>query len=360
MSAESYLTSWEIRERTGATRMAATLYGRALPLKDQQLQFGVQPRSERTLDRGARTKRAEAMGVDWEPLVLTGHWKQNFFHTGDARVEVSPRRSIETPQQICDFFELFASRQKELDVIWSGGVARVCDWAGFTYSPTIGPDRRWTMRFEVLGRGDRPEAVTEQIVTARTSLADLSSAHMSLDRALADIPDGLNPSFVDRLRETTDSARLALARTRQALHRLGDLARAPADALRELNNVAEAARDTLLEVGAVFEDTAYEYQVQLSRSESLLQSRRWQSEVRQSADDGIDGLLVILDAIDARMRHADRYVPVTPGESLVRVAQRVYGAGSSSSWRSIADANGITGQMVPTGVTQLVIPTPGS
>lgn len=360
MSAESYLTSWEIRERTGATRMAAVLYGRALPLKDQSLLFGVQPKAERTLDRGARTKRTEALGVDWEPLVLTGHWKINFLRTGDARVDVTPRRAIETPQQLCDFFEAFASRQKEVDVIWSGGVARICDWDGFTYSPTIGPDRHWTMRFVVLGRGERPEVVTDTQITTRTSLADLTSAHMSLDRALADIPDGLNPSFIDRLRETTDSARLALARTRQTLHRLGDLARAPADALRDLNNVAEAARDTLLEIGTVFEETAYEYQVQLSRSESLLQTRRWQSDVRRSADDGIDGVLAILDAIDARTRTADRYVPVSPGESLVRVAQRVYGAASSGSWRTIADANGITGQLVPTGVTQLVIPAPGS
>jgi len=360
VSAESYLTSWEIRERTGATRLSLALYGRALPLKDQSLLFGVLPKAERTLDRGARTKRTEALGVDWEPLVITGHWKQNFFRTGDARAEVSPRRAIETPQQLCDFVETFASRQKELDVIWSGGVARVCDWAGFQYSPTIGPDRRWTMRFEVLGRGDRPELVSDSPLNGRSSLAGLSAAHLDLDRALSDIPAGLNPSFIDSLRSVTDTARLGLARARQAIHRVGDLARAPADALRELNNVAAAARDTMLEIDSVFEDTAYEYQVQVSRSEDLLQTRRWQSDVRRSVDTGIDQILALLDAVDARLRNADTYVPVLPGESLVRVAQRVYGASSGPSWRTIADANGITGQLVPPGVTQLVIPPRGS
>lgn len=358
MSAESYRTSWEIRERSGAQRFSAVLYGRALPLKETNPIFGVIPQAERTLDRGSQTKRTEAMGVDWEPLVIAGHWKLAFLRSGDARVSVTPSRSISTPQEICDFFEIFARRQKELEVIWSGGVSRICDWDGFSWSPSIGPDRRWTMKFVVLGAGDRQPSVGDPPLTGKTALASLSASHLGFDRVLADLPEGFEPGFLDSLRSVTDGARLALARTRQAISRAGDLARAPADALRDINSLAEQARGTLLSVHEAFEEVAYEYQVQTSRSEDLLKTRRWQSDLRSATDVNVDAILALLDAIDARLRSVDRYVSVLPGDSLVRLAQRVLGNGAD--WRKIADANGITGQTVPTGVTQVVIPSAGS
>lgn len=358
MAAESYLTSWEIKERNGANRFSATLYGRALPLKEQAPTFGVQPRAERTLDHGSQKKRSEALGVDWEPLVLSGHWKLNFLLTGDARVVVSPRQPVDTPQQICNFFEIFARRQKELEVTWSGGVSRICDWDGFSFTEGIGPDRKWTMRFAVLASGPSVDAAQLPPSTPRLSVAALSSSHLALDRLLADMPDGFEPTFMDVIRQTTDSARTALARMRLAMNPFTDFARMPADDLRNLNNLAASTRDMMLDIGTTFEEIPLEYQLQANRSEEMYRAVRWQGDVRGVVNDGLDAILAVLDAIDARTSTIDRYVSVTPGDSLVRVAQRVYGVGGD--WRKIADANGITGQIVPSGVSQLVIPGAGT
>ena len=58
---------------------------------------------------------------------------------------MTPRLPVETPQQICDFFEIFASRQKELEVTWSGGVTRLCDWDGFSYSEEVYSVEDWLL-----------------------------------------------------------------------------------------------------------------------------------------------------------------------------------------------------------------------
>jgi hypothetical protein len=348
--------SLELAEIEGHSRTRVVLYGRAVPRAEQPPEWGVEGRAEDAFFHGVADGRTEPLGLGYPDLVVRGEWKQLHLLTGDARVVVTPAATLSTPQALCDFFEELCARQKVLEVTWSGGAHRVCRWASFKWQPGRGPDRRWTMTFKVLGRGIRKPATKSPTPTAKSTNATLRKGARSLDDALGDLPPGLEPSFVDRVREAFGKARQACADLRKQLHDVGDYARAPADVLRELTMTAQSARNTLKEAASVYEDVAYEYQVAVRDAKTMLQARAWKTRVLDASDESMEGVLMLLDALTPQLGAVQRFAAVMPGDSLVKLANREYGSGMGELWRTIADANGLVSQLVPAGVTRVLIP----
>lgn len=358
----SYLTTWQIREIEGAARWSAVLSGRALPLRESNPVFGITSRQEDSFLRGQREGRTEPMGVSFPDLAIAGHWKYAFFVTGDARAKLTPGGTkVQTPQQLCDFFETFVGRQKVVEVTFSGGVVRVCRWDEFTHEPTRGLDRKWTMKWKVLGRGDSPEAAPYSPLTASDAQAALAKAQRDLDLALSgEHPqhslNTVEPTFLEQLQEVVGKAREAVGALRLGIQGAGDFARAPADAWRQINALALTARDTLLSVRDEMDATALEYQTQYATSGTILQAVTWGQDVRAGVDYNLDAVFRLLLEAERKAGAPARYVSCLPGQSLVRVAIDQYGPGQGGAWMKIADANGITGQTVPSGITRLLIP----
>lgn len=351
--------SWEIHEIEGADRWRATLFGRARPKKDESPQFGVQPRAEDSFNRGQSEGRTEPLGLSYPDLTIGGEWKIGFFLTGDARVTfkpTAPSRTNKTPQEVCDFFEEFAARQKTVQVTMSSGVVRICRWESFLWEFTRGGDRKWKIAWKVLGRGQAKPFELASPLTARTSLANLQRAALGLDKLLADYPGRMNPGFLESIHETAAKGREVLARTRQLLGAAGDLARAPASVWNDLTTLCEAGRETMVAIRDQFDATALEYQVLYARTEDLAKAHGWRASVKEQVNGNLDALFALLEYLDGKRATAKKYIPCQPGDSLVRIAIAQYGSGAGSSWRRLADANGITGQTVPTGVTRLLIP----
>lgn len=349
--------SFEIVEIEGQKRWRAVLYGRAVPRAEQPIEWGVDARAEDTFFHGLPEGRTEPLGLGFPDLVFNGEWKQMHVLTGDARVELSPPSArFKSPHELCDLFEEFCARQKVVEITWSGGLHRVARWASFRASPGRGPDRRWTMSFKVLARAQGKAPRLPVRLTAGSSLASLKNSAKGLEDALGDLPDGLQPSFMDKIREGFGNARQALADVRKKLRDIGDLARAPADVLREMTMLAQSARDTLKEASDIYDDTAYEYQVSIANAQTMLRARSWKTKVLDAVDDAMDGVLALLDYLATHEVTPRRYVSVLPGDSLVKLAVREYGPGAGDLWKTIADANGLVSQIVPKNVTRLLIP----
>jgi hypothetical protein len=351
------LGSFEIAEVEGQERWRLVLSGRAIPRADQPMEWGVDARAEDTFFHGLPDGRTEPLGVGFPDLALAGEWKQLHLLTGDARVTLSPASSqFRTPQQVCDAVEEFCARQKVVEITWSGGLYRIARWASFRASVGRGPDRRWTMSFKVLARAPAKSPRLPVRLTGSSSLAALSKAAHGLDDALGDLPPGLEPSFLDRIKEGFGRARQSLADLRKKIHDVGDLARMPADVLREMTMLAQSARNTLKEASDVYDDTAYEYQVAIKDGKTMLRARSWKTKVLDAGDESMDALLALLGFLAARDVTPKRFVLVLPGDSLVKLAIREYGPGNGELWRAVADANGLVSQLVPAGVTRLLIP----
>jgi hypothetical protein len=343
-----------IEETEGATRWSATLYGRAIPRNENPAKFGVQVEGESTTFHGTAEGNWEPARVTYPDLTFEGEWKANHLLVGDARVELSPDKGDLTPQRLADWFEDFAARSKVVDVTLTTGVVRVCRWRSFIYENSRGPDRKWTMSFEVLGRRRLRASSPIDPLTAKSSLASMTDAARRLDAALLDYPPGLAPGFLDRIRDAFGRVRENGAKLRRSLAQVADLARAPATALREMAGLARDVRDTMRAAVDVWDGTAYENQTAVANARSIASARAWKARVYDAGDtqaDSVDALLAFLDTL---LRTAKRYAAVRPGESLLRVSQREFG--TADLWRSIADANGIVGQIVPAGVVRLVLP----
>jgi len=351
----SFRTHITIEEVEGERRWRGGLYGRAMPTREAAPTFGVTSEQEDTFYRGRPEGRTEPIKLTFPDLTFAGEWKWNHLVTGDAKVLIYPPRTSRTPQSVCDFWEDFAARQKVVDVTWTDGVVRRCRWGAFTYQPGRGPDRKWTMGFKVLGRGGVVDAeAMPEVLSSRGAASGCRSAARGLDDALLTYPGGLAPTFYGQVRDAFGPVRESFATVRKALHDVGDLARAPATALRGLAAVAQEARGLMADAQEAWDATAYEYQVAIVNSENLLSARAYRGRVDAASrvvDDEIGRLLALAGAVEIRPR---RYVAVAPGESLPRVALREYG--SPELWTDIAAANGLVGTVVPPGVARLVIP----
>ncbi|GAC1580035.1 MAG: hypothetical protein NVS3B20_10940 [Polyangiales bacterium] len=356
----AFSTNVEIRELEGQDRWSVTLLGRAQPRRDMKSpQWGVESNVEITRYRGNPDATAEPVGLGYPDLQFEGEWKQFRMLTQDARIvwrTSAGKFTNRIPQANCNLFENFAARQKTVLVTWSGGAARVCAWSSFFYEPTRGPDRKWAMSFKVLSRGVAKIPSLPSSLTGKSALAALKKTGFGIDDALASLPPGMAGGFLDSIKSNFGNLRQSGANLRKAIGQVGDLAKAPADILKQVNYLAQDVRATLRAATDTYEQTGWEYQVAVADSKSLLRARTWKSAVTTSVDSQMDviiELLALLDRLDSRPR---KYIACVAGQSLVRIALREYGPGAAEAWRRIADANGLTGQTVPVGVSKLVIP----
>lgn len=356
MAAE-YRTTLTIEEVEGAesNRWSATLYGRALPKRDNPPKWGVQVEGEDTTPHGQSEATFEPVKITRPDLTFEGEWKLNALLTGDARAELTPDRLLRNPHDLCDWFESFAERSKVVDVTWTGGIVRRCRWVSATFEGTRGPDRKWSLAFRVLGRRTASGIVpVEDILTAKGVIGGLSKSAKAFDSSLLDYPAGLEPGFLERVHNAAGSFRAAGAKLRKSINAVGDLAKAPANVANELVGMARDVRATIAELRSTFDDVAIEYQVADANVRSITSARTWRTSLSSPLDDTADQTDGLLDQLERMTRRARRFVPVRVGESLVRIAQRELGA--PELWTELASANGLIGQVVPAGVTSLLIP----
>lgn len=347
----------EIREIEGAERWSAVLYGRAMPLNNTPPQFGAMGRYEDTNYRGKPTIDTEPLGVGFPPLVFSGRWGILHIRTNRSRVVFTPDQDVSSPQSICQAFKKFALRMKVCEVSWSGGELLVVRWDQFLYTTARrGPDREWSMHFTVLGdKAPQPQPL-DDMLTAKTAATQLSKAAHSLDDALTGYPNGLAPNFLERIKESMGAARQKLANLRSKIQGIADLARAPADVLNNLSALAEDARNTLIFAADSYDQVALETQIALHRTENAFSAAKWKGAVKDSTDTAVGSLNALLDYVDSLQVAENTYVACNPGDNLSKIAITQYGAGKSDLWTVIADANGLSAQIVPDGVTTLLIP----
>lgn len=350
-----------IEEIEGAERWKVTLTGRAMPLmKDTPPSFGVMPRGEITKYRGLPVSRAEPLGLDFPPIEFSGRWRLLYFRTGDAAVILegaSGGRPTSTPVEAAQMMTRFAARSKTCRVTWTGGFSRIATWvSGEFIAKPWRSDLEWTLKMPVLALNEQPVVDLPEVRTPAKDLASQRTVAMMLDLALADWPSGLNQGFVEQIHAAFGNVRQALTSVRTAVASIADFARAPASVLSDLTTTLEMARDVTTQARDTFAAVPIEYQVQGQRTENLLAARTWRDDVATASNAAIDELIALLDVVDANGKRIAQYVAVKPGDSLVRVAQRVYGLAQGDLWAQIAAANGIVGQVVPGDTTQLVLP----
>lgn len=347
-----------IEEIEGAERWSVRLGGKALPMMATPLEFGVEPRGEITKLRGLAENHAEPLGLDFPPLQFGGRWTRMHLLTRDAAIGTSWAGPMVVPVEIAIQMEKFAARSKTCRVTWSGGFSRIATWVSgsFKAKPWRGSDIEWSIHMPVLALGESPEPDLPAALTPRQALSSQRTNAAALDQLLTGYPPGLAPTFVDRVLEAFGDARQALARVRTGLALVTDFARAPAQVLGALTTTIQTALNLLNDTKDAFDGVALEYRVQVSRSEDLLKAADWRNKVTASTNAMTDDLLALLAVTDAASKPVRRFVAVSVGESLARVAQRVYGPGSADLWPLLASANGIVGQQVPAGVGQLLVP----
>lgn len=351
-------SSWEIKEIEGADRWSAILQGRAVPMADTPPQFGVMNKNEDTSYHGRPSLVTEPVSVSFPDLSIEGRWGVNELRASRSLIAFAPNTyDTSTPMNACKAFEAFAARNKVCEVTWSAGITRICRWDKFVFGPLAkkGPDLHWEMHFIVLGRAVPPPPKVTAMRKADVARA-LSSSAFGLDTALAGIPPGMLGSFASNIGSYFSTARQALAALRRAVDGVVDLATAPAQAVNALVSFGENARLTILSSIQAIDGVPFDYQVAFGRAELLGRAFTYTTNVRTAAQACMDPVLALLAYLDGRTNTVQRFLPVASGENLLRVAVRAYGPGNGARWVDIATANGLSSQIVPAGVSQLLIP----
>lgn len=364
--------SIEIREVEGAERWGVVLRGRALPKRDDGLEFGSNWQAEDSFPHGQGSGTTEPIALQFPDIALKGEWKRNFLLAGDATIETHTGTQLRDPQAACNFLEAFARRGKVVEVTWSGGVRRICRWEGFTFGIGRGPDRTWNIKFKVLGASLQAQASVPRS-TPRAHLQGLQSSAGRLEEALAGKPasftsgnifamvssilGAVDQTYVDLVRGAFAAGLEQMAGLRRVLAQTIDLGRAPLDQWRQLEGLAKGAHASLLDGLGVLDSLPFEDRIEgvASAADAALRAQLWVDGIRSATDAQIDAILAVIDEAERRIGQTSvREVPVQPGDSIPRIVGRELGAGAD--WSAVAAQNGIAGQLVPPGVSTLRLP----
>jgi hypothetical protein len=149
---------------------------------------------------------------------------------------------------------------------------------------------------------------------------------------------------------------------RRTVRGIGSLVQAPAEIAGSVLGTARSLGNVMTDLDDVISDTREEY---------LALGEAWQSTkqtfgpgmakrtsvqlalapMRRGLQEGFEAIVDIFEALD---RRAGKRIAVSPGTNLALVAKRE--TGDADNWPDIAAENGIAGQIVPPGVTSIVIP----
>ena len=368
-------TTLTITETEGATRWSVTLGGRAGPKLDKDTpRFGVMPGGADTFYRGNPLGRYEPTTLKYAPLILSGSIRRAHLALGLASVAFTPQYSVTTPQDVCDRLRQMAKRQKTVLVELPGSGAVIARWEDCwsEQEKRAGDDRAWGMQFVVLGDHETAPVAMPPVMSSSQHLGAMQASGRALDLALASQPfvaaqtgastpavstpsPSLNESFLERIQDAFGDARAQLSAIRAAIATAGSLATLPASLVQQFTSLGMSAAETLIEARQTFDAIPIENQVAFQQSEYLFKATAWRISVQAATDAALDDVFVLLDALAAKTQPTT-YVAVNGGELLSNVARRVYGPNSAGLWTKIADANGLSGQIVPYGVSQLIVP----
>lgn len=358
LTIDSELQSFVIEEVEGAAPVRVLMRGGFMP--ERGAQWTSETKGGKTIPIGARKAILSATSEDVGDTELSLNLDAAFLKPN--RITVTGLSYTFTPEGILDLFEQLRARARLCNV-QVGPMARVgilrqvkaTPKGGYAVNPatgdlgSFGVNLDVVLKFEWSSFGVATVAPIT-VVDGRTEAGILAAAD---GKIAAGITDPFAPDLFTGLNDAIGNFRAGVTGLRNAVKGVGDLARAPA---RVANNAFAAARsvgNVYHDLDNVLADTADEYKLAAAGGSiaRLMGAKRSAGSVRDGANDAMDSACRILDALINRKR---KVVGCRPGDSLAAIAKKYLG--DAGRWSAIADANGLAGQIVPTGTYSLEIP----
>jgi len=236
-SSNNAASAFKIREVTGDKR-EVQLIGRALPYRPFSLATG--QRTKLSSLPGFAEKTATTLGAEDDPngISLDGYWKDKYLDTiGEFAAETGQAvnssnfapftlngMAITNVKDATDFMESFSRFGQELEITWLNKIRR-CLLKAFEEHWYNEHDVEWTMKFDVLGRG---EGVGKSLLINGPSLADSSNAINAAYVAFNDVAVPTNFGIKPDL-----------------LSSIGSIGRGVEDAMYSMENVIEGAANAI-------------------------------------------------------------------------------------------------------------------
>lgn len=360
-----------IRELGGSSPITITLQGG----------FGVEQGAEWPSSTKGETRTPLGSSEGYGSLTALSFGKTEMQLSLDAAflrrrdITVENARTPFTPEDVAELFMQLQLRGRECLVTLGSFVRR-----GLLREAVAVPGRGHTLDFdggintlalnlvlrltwEWAGRGEPP---TASIPDSPADIAGaLGAADASYGLALASTQDLFAPDAFTAVSDAIGQVRAGLGGLRSTVRQMGSILNAPArlvnqalDAARSLGNTLNDCenligdtRDAYLALGPAAESVATALG---PRSSQLARVANAKGDVRAANQAAMAAVVALFDAVAQRKA---RRVGVTPGQSLAEVARRELGA--ADRWPEIADRNGIAGQVVPPGVTEVELPVGG-
>lgn len=321
---------------------------------------------------GASSGYASLLGRSWGDTEMTLALDAAFLRRKDITVEGAPTPF--TPEDVLGLFVRLQDRGRACLVQFGafsrrGVLRKAVAVPGRGYSVDFGtnqptaPGMNLAVRltWEWSGRGE-PGPAPEPPATGADIAGQLGAADSAYGLALADLGDALDPDALAALSGAIGRVRGAISQLRRTVRQLGSLAAAPARlaseamaAARSLGNVLNDleqtlgdTRDAYLAAGEAAKGVA---RALGPRPSAMARAAKAKGALRDANQGAMDACLAVFDAIAQRKR---RRATVRPGQSLADVAREQLG--SADRWPEIANLNGLSGQVVPAGVTEVELP----
>lgn len=326
---------------------------------------------------GARAGVSTVTGVTWGTTEMTLHLEGAFFRSGDVEVDgaVQPE-SIADIQQL---FERLQQRGRECAVAL-GDYQRRGVLRGIKSTPgrrttvqlsgqpgDVDLNRELTLKWEWTGLNEG--ALEPQMSTSGGELAgQLGGVDAKLGKALASALDITAPDFLTGIRAGIGRLRAGVSNLRSKLRSVGSILQTEAKLVNEALSAAQGLGNIISDFQMLLSDTddaakaigpaAEGVGASVTKGDRMflspadtVRSKTAASDAQKATDAAAEAVANVLDAFE-RLRPAQtRRVPVHRGQSLADVAREHLG--DADRWTEIASRNGLIGQVVPAGVTQL-------
>lgn len=329
---------------------------------------------------GARSGVSTVTGITWGTTEMTLHLEGAFLRPDDVRVEGAAL--VETVEDIQALFERLQQRGRECAVIL-GDYQRRGVLRGIKSTPgrrggvdlwgersRPGLNREVTLKWEW---GGPNEATIEQPkdVSGSALAGQLGGVDAKLGKALASALDITAPDFLTGIRAGIGRLRAGVSNLRSKLRGMGSILQTEAKLINEALMAAQGLGNIISDFQMLLSDTddaakaigpaAEGVGASVTKGDRMflspadtVRSKTAASDAQKASDAAAEAVASVLDAFE-RLRPAQtRRVPVHRGQSLADVAREHLG--DADRWTEIASRNGLIGQVVPAGVTQLELP----